>query len=127
MLGEKYKVLHKLGCGGFSTVWLVRDLVDQRLYALKILAADASQIELDIYLYLMDTAGTHPNVSTLHNYFTISDPYGSHHCFILSVLGPSVVQMWRREFAIGVVRDTARQIADGLSHLHRAGVCHGGK
>jgi len=91
MLGEKYKVLHKLGCGGFSTVWLVRDLVDQRLYALKILAADASQIELDIYLYLMDTAGTHPNVSTLHNYFTISDPYGSHHCFILSVLGPNVV------------------------------------
>lgn len=127
VLGHKYRVLHKLGCGGFSTVWLARDLADQRLYALKILAADAPEDELDSILYLADTIGTHPNVSSLHNHFTIMGPYGSHHCLVLSVLGPSLKQMRRFKLAMDVVRGAAWQIADGLAHIHGAGVCHGGK
>ncbi len=127
VLGHKYRVLHKLGCGGFSTVWLARNLADQRLYALKILAADAPQDELDSILYLAHKAGTHPNVSSLHNHFAITGPYGSHRCLVFSVLGPSVKQMRQSKLATDVVRDAARQIADGLAHIHRAGVCHGGK
>ncbi len=52
MLEHKYTVLHKHGCGGFSTVWLAKDSADERLYALKILAADAPQSELDSIFYL---------------------------------------------------------------------------
>lgn len=77
----------------------------------------------------MATAGTHPNVSSLHNHFTIIGPYGSHRCLVLSVLGPTIKQLQRSKVKLemGVVRDAARQIADGLAHLHRAGVCHGGE
>lgn len=127
MIGDKYKVLHKLGCGGFSTVWLARDMADQQLYALKILAADAPQNEPDIIRYLTDTVGTHPNVSNLHSDFTILGPYGSHRCLVFSVLGPSVKQIRRTKLAADVLRDVARQIADGVAHLHQAGMCHGGK
>jgi serine/threonine protein kinase len=38
----RYKVLHKLGYGGFSTVWLARDTAAEKQVALKILTADAS-------------------------------------------------------------------------------------
>jgi serine/threonine-protein kinase SRPK3 len=35
-----YTILHKLGAGGFSTVWLSLFSWDDRCYALKILTAD---------------------------------------------------------------------------------------
>ena len=39
----RYTILHKLGYGGFSAVWLARDKHLHRLVSLKILTADASQ------------------------------------------------------------------------------------
>ena len=35
----RYKILHKLGFGGSSTIWLARDSVSGILVALKVLAA----------------------------------------------------------------------------------------
>ncbi|KAL8987509.1 MAG: hypothetical protein Q9169_008692 [Polycauliona sp. 2 TL-2023] len=35
----RYKILHKLGCGGFGTVWLARDNDAKRYVALKIIIA----------------------------------------------------------------------------------------
>jgi len=40
---ERYSVIHKLGHGGFATVWLARDQVRGRYVALKILAARLSR------------------------------------------------------------------------------------
>ncbi|KAG6365455.1 hypothetical protein INS49_007066 [Diaporthe citri] len=37
---RRYSVVHKLGFGGFSTVWLARDSVEMQWVALKILAAE---------------------------------------------------------------------------------------
>lgn len=36
----RYKILHKLGSGGFSTIWLARDTVDKTYCAVKILRAE---------------------------------------------------------------------------------------
>ena len=33
---DRYKVLCKMGWGQYSTVWLTRDLVSSRLFALKV-------------------------------------------------------------------------------------------
>ena len=40
--GGRYKVLHKLGFGGSSTIWLARDSVSGILVALKVLATYTS-------------------------------------------------------------------------------------
>jgi serine/threonine protein kinase len=127
MLGGKFRVLHKLGCGGFSTVWLARDLIDHQLYAIKVLAADAPRDELDAYHQLMKTVGVHPNVSNLHAHFTIQGPNGTHQCLVLSVLGPSIKQIRHARLTADLKRDVARQITYGLAHLHEAGIYHGGK
>lgn len=37
MLNERYLVEHKLGFGGFSTVWMVHDLHEKRDVALKVM------------------------------------------------------------------------------------------
>src|SRR5437773_2700880 len=40
--GGRYQVVHKLGAGGFSTVWLAQDLMERRWVALKIVLAHES-------------------------------------------------------------------------------------
>lgn len=40
---ERYKVIHKLGHGGFATVWLARDNKRERYVAMKVLAARLSR------------------------------------------------------------------------------------
>ena len=39
----RYKVVHKLGNGGFSAVWLARDKLAERYVALKIIVASIRQ------------------------------------------------------------------------------------
>ncbi len=43
-----HKVIHKLGSGGFATIWLARDQLDSRYSALTIIAANASDKYRDL-------------------------------------------------------------------------------
>lgn len=55
---SKYKVIHKLGNGGFALVWLARDVRKCRYVALKILRADAPPREAITLQYLKTHAAT---------------------------------------------------------------------
>lgn len=47
---DRYQILHKLGCGGFSTVWLAHDRRDGKDVALKILSSSENAAkEYDIH------------------------------------------------------------------------------
>ncbi|KAL1874472.1 hypothetical protein Daus18300_003490 [Diaporthe australafricana] len=79
-IGDKiaqYTVLHKLGSGGFATVWLVQSSDSNRpgYYALKILCADASgtksnEQKVMRHLGLHD----HPSVAKILDSFDITGP-----------------------------------------------------
>ncbi|KAK0251796.1 hypothetical protein LTS09_013024 [Friedmanniomyces endolithicus] len=47
-LGERDKILHKLGSGGLSTTWLARDTVGNRYQALKILKAEETAASTEL-------------------------------------------------------------------------------
>lgn len=93
-IGDKiaqYTVLHKLGSGGFATVWLVQSDQDSRYYALKILCAgvpDAKSNEQEIMEHLGQH--DHPSVVKLLHSFQVTGPNGVHTCLVLSVCGPSL-------------------------------------
>ncbi|PYI24338.1 hypothetical protein BO99DRAFT_91760 [Aspergillus violaceofuscus CBS 115571] len=40
---DRYQLVHKLGSGGYSTIWLARDLREARYVAVKTITADASR------------------------------------------------------------------------------------
>lgn len=70
---ERYKILHKLGSGGFSTVGLARDQLQMRYVALKVLVARASTNEfpeLEILTYLKQKPQTSPVAVTFHFFLT---------------------------------------------------------
>ncbi|KAK9360363.1 hypothetical protein V1504DRAFT_455180 [Lipomyces starkeyi] len=77
--GGRYRVLHKLEFGGFSTVWLARDERSHLLVSLKIMTAEASNTynELRIPQYLKERAIYHrvsDHILTVLDHFTIEVP-----------------------------------------------------
>lgn len=135
--GEReYRVIHKLGHGGISTVWLVHSAAQSPSYfALKICCADAGNVANDeqrILEHLRAVAGSeHPNVVYLHDSFSISGPNGEHRCFLFPVLGSSLQKISAAISGTGgdevMQQHVCLQVASAIAFLHQHGVCHGGR
>ena len=130
----RYRVIHKLGHGGSSTVWLARDNLEERYVALKILCAEASDdvCDLKILDYLQSRASSHPgrkHIGFLDNSFRIQGPNGSHLALVSGVLGPSFSELMGSEKQLRrrVAQRLAKQFTQAVAYLHSEGVCHGGK
>lgn len=147
--GGRYKVLHKLGYGGGSTVWLARDLRPETpsctLVSLKVLASQFSQglvIETpDIYIPekladLAKTTGHAGGGSVLRSlrHFMHEGPNGAHLCLVSECGGPSLRQIvdcpgrWEgsKRLRADIARKVAGQAVNAVSFLHSVEVVHGG-
>ncbi|KAI1738950.1 kinase-like protein [Xylaria scruposa] len=132
MLGAygRYRVIHKLGHGGFGTVWLCRDTLDPGYVAVKVMTGDLfAEALLDFTLMQLDrsTPGSEYVAIPLDS-FSIVGPNGSHQCIVLPVLGPCVSpRLWLRlnENSGDIFRGMAYQSAIALNFLHKQGFCHG--
>ncbi|KAF8867649.1 kinase-like protein [Gymnopilus junonius] len=91
LLNDRYRVFHQLGWGLYSTVWLVRDIKDKQLSAVKVQIGDLTtyegpQDELSKLKILRDTnpnSPGHRHLSHLRDEFTIEGPNGAHICLVL--------------------------------------------
>ena len=93
-----YEVVHKLGHGGFATVWLCQDQRNGQWKALKITGADAStEGESDLKLLAMlkasgvrveDCERHHLTLPTDH--FYIDGVNGRHLCCVFPLLGRTI-------------------------------------
>ncbi|KDR77682.1 hypothetical protein GALMADRAFT_224941 [Galerina marginata CBS 339.88] len=138
---DRYQVVHKLGYGGFSTVWLCRDRHLHQYVAIKILTADESNRplnrEFDMLQQLeqLGVSSNHPGkeyVPLLTRHFQIDGPNGSHRCLVLRAAGPSISTLVQGRSVKGgwmggdLARGLALQVTQGLAYLHLCGIGHGG-
>ncbi|KAK6849444.1 hypothetical protein PG995_013277 [Apiospora arundinis] len=134
--GGRFRVAHKLGYGGFTTVWLCRDEQKDRWCALKIMATDDSSEEggdLKVMKRFREKgidwqeAAAH-YVVLPEEHFWIEGPNGRHLALVTPLLGPSL-SYWLGddmcEKSFEVMPDFCRQMTEGLRFLHDNGVCHG--
>ncbi|KAK7061247.1 kinase-like domain-containing protein [Favolaschia claudopus] len=139
----RYIVLHKLGYGTYSTVWLAKDCVSGKNVSLKILAAHASQWsgnntseeeELKVLSRLQSEEDSEEEgrqyVMQLLDHFVHTGPNGLHRCIVTELLGPSLASdiedLYPTErFPPSIARALIRQIAYGVRFLHRKGIVHG--
>lgn len=129
ILDNKYRIVHKLGYGGFATIWLALDLFSEQYVALKILISEASNKELAFFNYLEKMGHYHRNIVRLLRSFIIKGPNGTHQCLVLDAVGPSlreVAKNHRRPFETRI-HDIVQETIQGLLHMHHIGLCHGGK
>lgn len=143
----RYKILHKLGWGGYSTVWAARDQRYNRLYwtinttdcardgivvAVKIGAAeDREDRELSVMKKLASKHSS-PHVMHMLDNFNLKGPNGTHHCLVFELLGPSVADTIDARFSNGrlpgnLAKSIAKQVVSGVDFLHRQHIGHGGK
>ncbi|OAX80213.1 hypothetical protein ACJ72_05460 [Emergomyces africanus] len=134
----RYKVLHKLGWGGYSTVWAARD---QRLYkiiyvAIKISVAERNHDEETRELQTMRELATHHLClkHTVHmlDDFDLKGPNGSHKCLVYELLGPNIPDIIDVHFPDGrlpgkLAKVIAKQSLIGLDSLHQQNIGHGGR
>ncbi|KAF8342403.1 kinase-like domain-containing protein [Amanita rubescens] len=141
----RYKILHKLGYGGSSTVWLARDLRPKpgdsdTLVALKVLSGFSSaNLPTDEIpdLFVPDkldafASATHnparQNFLAVKDHFTVEGPNGKHTCIVTQFVGASVLSMrsrGSRRLRGDLARKVAKQTAKVVELMHTAGLVHG--
>ncbi|KAF5715421.1 CMGC SRPK kinase [Fusarium mundagurra] len=130
----RYKILHKLGWGSYSTTWAAKDQLHDRYVALKITVAEPKRSdEMEILEKLADTPRNHPGscyVNQMLDQLTVIGPNGSHDCLVLELVGPNVsdvIGSYCRDDRLPsrAARSISKQVLQGLDYLASKGIGHG--
>jgi len=131
---QRYRIIHKLGFGTYSTVWLARDLQSTsqtRYVALKFAVAELTgrNNEIKIYRHLASESGTHPGserVLALLDHFRMQGANGEHDVLVLQVVGPHLEAMFNDDPTViqQSIKPLVHQVALGTSFLHHCGIVH---
>ncbi|EWG52284.1 CMGC/SRPK protein kinase [Fusarium verticillioides 7600] len=128
--GKRYRVVHKLGHGGFSVVWLAYDTWESNWVALKIVAALDSPLaqEKAVMCHSIISKMDEERFVTYKRFFHIKGPNGRHLCLVLPSCGPScntMSQDLQSRIRPRLARRVASQATKAIAHLHSQGLCHG--
>ena len=132
----RYQVVHKLGFGGYSTIWLARDTKLGYYVSLKVLVASeyTKSTEGEILRRLSSINSKHPGqqfIPHMLDEFSFEGPNGRHICLVQKPASCSIAASKEDSvnfmFPVEAARSVAAQLIMGLSYLHSRGLCHGGK
>ncbi|KAG5961386.1 hypothetical protein E4U56_003912 [Claviceps arundinis] len=134
-LKERYRVVHKLGSGTFSTVWLAVDEKTTKHVAIKVGTTDASRSEIDIVSQMTQSPAMEnlradqKLFPTILDRFEIIGPNGTHLCLVTP---PARCNLRESQdagsfglFQLDVARSFAAQLVIALSIVHERGFAHG--
>ncbi|KAI1737187.1 kinase-like domain-containing protein [Xylaria scruposa] len=131
-LHNRYRIVHKLGYGTFSTVWLALDEQNSKYVAVKVGTADADRQEADILSQLRRGVVASREASMIPpalDRFDLEGPNGTHPCFVTfparcslrNARGPSDSGL----FQLDVARSLAAQLTLAIALVHSQGYAHG--
>ncbi|KAK6227647.1 hypothetical protein QIS74_01202 [Colletotrichum tabaci] len=133
-LDGRYRVVHKLGYGTHSTIWLARDDRQVKYVAVKVGTADSDEKEADILSRIADLTGEGEGrenalVPPVLDRFSVSGPNGRHPCFVTTPARCSLADAKGVSasglFQIDVARSLAGQVATAVANTHDKGYVHG--
>ena len=88
-LAQRYRIVHKLGHGTFSTAWLAIDEKIPKYVAVKVGTADADRTEVNVLSQLThsaegynDSADKPSLLPVVLDHFEINGPNGTHQCLV---------------------------------------------
>ncbi|KAL8840026.1 MAG: hypothetical protein Q9170_001510 [Blastenia crenularia] len=130
----RYQIVHKLGFGSYSTVWLGLDLSSNSYVAVKVLVAAASKksTESRILQHLRDQCDKQDErmrlLPILLDEFWIDGPNGQHRCLVTEPAGCDVATSKEDHpftLPLMIARAVAAQAVIGIASIHRKGIIHG--
>ncbi|OAX82865.1 CMGC/SRPK protein kinase [Emergomyces africanus] len=132
--GGRYRVLHKLGWGGFATVWLARDNLTHSNVALKIINVNDSSQEFKVLHHLQHSSVAQANVGhsgrasvlQLLDHFELATPYMG---LVFPVMGMDlrsrIDAQHGQRLPKQVALNVCYRVALGLDYLWKCGIAHG--
>lgn len=132
----RYRIVHKLGSGSHSTVWLCQDRTNLRYVALKLATSETSYVsqEVKILEHLQATGAKsfqpgREYVPSLFDSFFVQGPNGQHQCLVSEParcsLALSKCDSFTSLFPMESARTIAAQTILGVRFIHSCGVVHG--
>ncbi|KAK2482419.1 hypothetical protein H9L39_04211 [Fusarium oxysporum f. sp. albedinis] len=122
---ERYRIIHKLGHGAFSTVWMAQDLTDNRDVALKILMLGSpDDRDCQMQSEIFSTAKDLTYLLLYHRTFLLPSPHGQHRVFVFPPQGPNLRNYPPRKAPIATRMLFAVQLLKALKALHEAEIVH---
>lgn len=137
-LHNRYRIVHKLGHGTFSTAWLAVDEQISKYVAVKVGIADADRREADVLSELrkgiLDASYCVDNTASMIpltlDRFHLDGPNGTHPCLVTVPARYSLIDAKEasgpRLLQLDVTRSLAAQLAIAVSLIHSQGYAHGG-
>ncbi|GAQ35826.1 hypothetical protein AtubIFM56815_002976 [Aspergillus tubingensis] len=133
LLHDRYRIVDKLGYGGYSTVWLARDTRRKRYVAVKVGIANSLPHETKIWRALSAPASVPSSVRAgldsipvPLDEFEVTGPNGTHPCYTTT---PARCNLREVSFSRLFPLDVARALSGGLilavAYMHSQGYVHG--
>ncbi|RAK85216.1 kinase-like protein [Aspergillus costaricaensis CBS 115574] len=130
---HRYRVVHKLGHGTYSTIWLAHDEVSNRYVAVKICTADSNPLENSVLSRLSQPKqSSHIDrdlIPTISDIFNIQGPNGYHTCLVTRPARMSLSDAkngsWISLFQLQVSRAIVAQLMIAVQYIHSQGIVHG--
>ncbi|EEQ32722.1 hypothetical protein McanCB56680_005701 [Microsporum canis] len=125
VLNQAYRIDHKLGHGGFSTVWMAHDLKNKKDVALKIVATEAwgehdYSIQEEIKRAVKDTSHLVIHTAT----FFLRGKDCNHRVLVFPLRGPTLGSPVGRRTPMRSRMSAAKQLLEALANLHEGGIVH---
>lgn len=130
MLHERYRIVDKLGFGGYSTIWLGQDTHSRRYVAIKICIADAKPSEISVLKALSSPgSSSHPGRRLIPlplDEFTVDGPNGTHTCYTMIPARCNLREVsFSHLFPLEVARALSGGLAMAVAYTHSQGFVHG--
>ncbi|ROW02978.1 hypothetical protein VMCG_05719 [Cytospora schulzeri] len=126
VLEDRYQISHRLGRGGYSTVWLAQDLRLNEAVALKIMVpGDTGDKEYNMQKVVAQDVqdSSHVLLCKLEDTFLLKGLKGNHRVLVLPLAGPDLG-------TLGIDRpllqrmSAAKQALQAIESFHKAGLVH---
>lgn len=129
LFNQRYQIIHKLGRGGFSTVWLAHDREGGQDVALKILKSSAEEYE--VHLKVSQRVRDRSRLVLCQNTFQLSrmddDIEHTYTVLVLPLRGPSLKTLQQGpQRPLAQRMSAAKQLLQAVRSLHDAGLVHRG-
>ncbi|KAJ5177100.1 kinase-like domain-containing protein [Penicillium canariense] len=134
ILGGHYRVMHKLGFGAYSTIWLARDERTEKYVAVKVGTGYSHPLEVDVIACLQtsqtfDISIVRSVIPPVLDAFEAHGPNGKHPCYVTTPSGANLKRAKTSShnggFRLDVARAMAAQLAIAVTHIHEKGYVHG--
>ncbi|KZV61423.1 kinase-like protein [Peniophora sp. CONT] len=121
----RYHIVHKLGWGGFATVWLAQDLSSLKWFALRIRMSRCACEGEDDVLDRLRSMRHSPHLPTIFDMFTIDGPNGRHTAIVTDVIAPMSATLEEISSERVDLKAIVRGLVEAVAHLHSEGIIHG--